>query len=750
MGYQIQSYSLNELKRVAIPGTVERTLFWVLPVGRWREADLTQLWRHFTGIDSQCKRYGLMLVKNMPGQQSPISSVNLDAVGAKLSDLLPSGARNIVGHDVSDNDNPGLFVLSGAYPQPGWGVLLDVAHRFNSHDLENIINETLDRMRQAGTADSLEPLDHAARCFRRWQDSQVEPGAPDLSLIEKKIGEYELLVKIIRYLRDYMSSGHYSEAYKAASDIQKISLIAGIDENGSMPKTMKGLQLLAHAKVIIDTPTDQIRQLILPSLDACLADKKIKEEAYRSLSSQGLKDALRACLFAKEMNLVGDDSDVTAWAVAALNSVPHDVREIETLISNATKHIDRLRSEISLAEGEYRYQKERRSKQRQDARVQYHASLEPALTLQSKLAPCFLIEFDRVCRDQGESTKSVAWDPARMIGWKILMAGHKYYPRDLLEPANKLAPELELGAALNENSDDAVDGGLFTDYIHYISSSKFGLAPRDVAEALLTNLTRPTERSQILEYYRGVQAQVEFGFSGTPSVNMILDELGWRNNHSNPEKPLVNFASEEDYTKGTEIGSQIRISLESLCKDIIDVVVSKLNYTQEMLWLAINDHIPNYTKSSRNWRDEVGSMTTGSAAILLEHLLPLAFPDKGDDIDLFNMTLWKLTKVLNLGSHHQENPIVRDAKEPPGLLVKEILACARRILGELPWHLNIDCVSGDQPKVVSGEAWSHAMSIPRQTRVLVCNGEVPAGKILFWNPSGRNPVVPDPVFITRP
>ncbi|MFN4806602.1 MAG: hypothetical protein ACK46A_14600 [Akkermansiaceae bacterium] len=55
-----------------------------------------------------------------------------------------------------------------------------------------------------------------------------------------------------------------------------------------------------------------------------------------------------------------------------------------------------------------------------------------------------------------------------------------------------------------------------------------------------------------------------------------------------------------------------------------------------------------------------------------------------------------------------------------------------------------------QPKVLSGEAWSHGSPTPRLLRVIVWTGASPGTNVTFWNKERRNPVVPDPVFITRP
>jgi hypothetical protein len=54
MGLRIENYSLNELHRIAVPGSVTPSLFWVSPVGKWRPRELDDIWRLFTKHPGQC------------------------------------------------------------------------------------------------------------------------------------------------------------------------------------------------------------------------------------------------------------------------------------------------------------------------------------------------------------------------------------------------------------------------------------------------------------------------------------------------------------------------------------------------------------------------------------------------------------------------------------------------------------------------------------------------------------------------
>src|SRR5258706_15741685 len=96
MGFRIQNYSLDELNRIAVPGTVAPSLFWALPVGAWSPRKLHEIWRWFTETKSECQDYGLLLVKETGQAQPEDSDVSLASVGAKIWDLMPTGAERFV------------------------------------------------------------------------------------------------------------------------------------------------------------------------------------------------------------------------------------------------------------------------------------------------------------------------------------------------------------------------------------------------------------------------------------------------------------------------------------------------------------------------------------------------------------------------------------------------------------------------------------------------------------------------------
>jgi hypothetical protein len=137
--------------------------------------------------------------------------------------------------------------------------------------------------------------------------------------------------------------------------------------------------------------------------------------------------------------------------------------------------------------------------------------------------------------------------------------------------------------------------------------------------------------------------------------------------------------------------------------------------------------------------------------MILPALGPLAFPTRANELDKFSAALHELSKTLNISSHHREGepPSSAALGEAPALIL-QLLGRAEALLGELPWHLDASFIYGEQPKVLSGEAWSHGSPTRRLLRVIVWTGKYPGAHVTLWNKTRGNPIVTDPVFIMRP
>lgn len=238
----------------------------------------------------------------------------------------------------------------------------------------------------------------------------------------------------------------------------------------------------------------------------------------------------------------------------------------------------------------------------------------------------------------------------------------------------------------------------------------------------------------------------------------LLNVFGWERSDDAREKPLagcLRIGGNGQLIVAENVrGNDLRIVLESFCKDLVDLVVALLGYNHTEVWSAIGERIPAYRPSSRrlrDWDEEVRRLTVAGGVMLFSALAPLAFPERADAITDFAACLQRLSRLLNEASHHREGkPDSSTTLNETPQLVRQLLEKAEKFLGELPWHLEASLVYGEQPKVLSGEAWSHGSAAPRLLRVIDWAGAAPGKELTIWSKTCRNPIVTDPVFVVRP
>jgi hypothetical protein len=327
--------------------------------------------------------------------------------------------------------------------------------------------------------------------------------------------------------------------------------------------------------------------------------------------------------------------------------------------------------------------------------------------------------------------------------------------RDLIEAAEKLSPVDQFASIAPGGLASGVDGSYFTDYVHHIAMSKPGMSPREVTRNLVASLLRLTEMEELIKSHE--EATIPLKADRARLADVLLCCFGWHETRVRNEQPLAGCIEKTvdgaPRLRDSLAGNDVRIRLESSCKDIVDLVVAQLGYSDVQVWEAIEERAPAYVPNSRqsDWSEEVAKMTVGSAIRVLEALGPLAFPGRQSEIQDFLSALRELPAVLNEASHHQEHEApTTDKNDLIALRIEALLQSAFKCVGELPWHLSLSFVYGEGPKVVSGEAWSHASPTPRFVKVIVWAGERIRHQLLLWNKSGRNPIVTDPLFIERP
>jgi hypothetical protein len=341
-----------------------------------------------------------------------------------------------------------------------------------------------------------------------------------------------------------------------------------------------------------------------------------------------------------------------------------------------------------------------------------------------------------------------------MVGWKIAVRQVPLVIGDLAIVAREFA-----GGALFEgvggHQSGAVDGSYFTDYVHHVALSQPVLSPREVTKDFVTRLLRPAEIRALLEM-QGESVREDAGVAQLSEH--LLSSFGWRERRGEDGKSLASCLAKGDggalRLASALSHNDIRIRLESFCKDVVDVIVAQLGYRKDTdLWKVIGETVPDYLPRSwrGDWSEEVAHLTVGSASKLIEALGSLAFSSQAASVARLVAGLNRLSSLLNRGSHDQEPESTgATAEGEPADLVREVLEAASGFLGELPWHLSVSFVYGEQPKVLSGEAWSHGSATPRFLRVIQWTGESVGRQALLWSRARTNPIITDPVFISRP
>jgi hypothetical protein len=756
MGSRIENYSLTELHRIAVPGQVAPSLFWALPVGHWRRGELDHAWQWFTGHPSECNDFGLLLVKELYRGEADIANVNLAAVGAKLSDLVPTGAERFASSSAYRGEAPRVLVLSGGYPQPGWGVLVE--WRPDVRQFEHLIRRTIAQLRDLGSTNRLIIFTEAAQSFHLWQGLRNAPARPNLSSLASEILAAEKIRSFVQEARTALQAGqHHVFGQKVNAAVQEVRRADWLNiPNSSLQPLLDEQRTLLTAASLSAVSEEALVTEIEPKLAALVAGTDPhRKTIFRNLPSDELRDALKALLYLRTSNALSENESFQVWAQRMLTEVPPTLEaDLTRLSAKIEAKLVTHRGVKAQREHEHDLAMRQWRHNSKKARESFHLTVGKAMELQWQLGPKFLVAFERFCQQDGLWVRSIPWDPARMVGWKIMASERvRLDSRDLQIVARELAPDTTGLIPMDGPPTANVDGSYFTDYVHHIAMSRPGSSPRVVTRDLVARLLRPHEMIELIQLHGG---QPPMAADVATLGDAVLHTFGWRQSEEVREKPLAGcIKTGRDNTVSLAenlSGNELRIVLESFCKDIVDVVVAQLGYIHADIWTAIEERIPEYRPSSmtKDWEEEVRLLTVGEAVMILAALGPLAFPMMANEIHEFCTVLRKLSDTLNRASHHREGEQPSGAALEAPTLILQLLSKAEAFVGELSWHLDVGFVYGDQPKVLSGEAWSHGSPTPRLLRVIVWSGKYPGARATLWNKTRQNPIVTDPVFIVRP
>ncbi|MBK9355556.1 MAG: hypothetical protein IPN09_16780 [Bacteroidetes bacterium] len=120
------------------------------------------------------------MVRNKSQSENTSCKTDLSNLSAKIEELLPGG--NETNYNIPKNSKKQLLILSGAYPQPGWGVLVEIDdfNKFNYIIEEAILKTYSDK--------ELTTYRECTNLYYEWRkmaDSKRIP--PNFDIINKSI-----------------------------------------------------------------------------------------------------------------------------------------------------------------------------------------------------------------------------------------------------------------------------------------------------------------------------------------------------------------------------------------------------------------------------------------------------------------------------------------------------------------------------------------------------------------------------------
>ena len=743
MGYKIETYSLAELNRISIPGKVVPALFWVIPVGQWDYSELEKLWHHFTRRESRCNQLGLMLVKNTDRWDTHADSSQLSDLSdltGRLSDLLPSGISTIYEDEYlfSIEKKNQILILSGSYPQPGWGVLISLKKH---DDIERLIENAIDPK-------VCSVFIHASNSFKVWNAlKRNKPVKGDVEVLIKKkkycVEIYNVLESLLKELSSEHSNSFYFEILKKITKdgtfkeiSQEIEYLIGFADD----KFILSLLLLKASKFINENELNS-------TLIRFISKHNSKtNNLFKSETNDQIKKAASILLKLNE-----EDRPKELFVLWAQKIYKNKIKHINNTVQDLKTKFQSLIGEFELKfehfESSYNLELIEWQGEVEGKRLIFHKALQEVLKSHLEHGPSFLLNLEKQTLLNAIPSKSVSWDPPRMIGWKILIEGIQIANFDVTTYLKEMIPEFSKQVNnVSIDEDILINGSLFTDYVHYISKSDINLSSRNATKILLEKLLRSGEIKTILRNY---QQGETLDHTHAQMVEKLLVEFGWPAEKFSVKNKLADCIIENEGIVSINkslTGNDIRIICENYCKDLADTLSSIIGYTANELSDLVITKYPEYKSQNRGWNNDIINLTLGSANFILSALLNEALPDKKDASINFIQSLNGLRNKFNDLSH--DPPIGDTSHLLEGIVA--LLKYTNELIVEMPWHFYPVQRNGHQPIVLTGDAWSHSYKQNRQLSIILWFSDNNAESMLVWNPSKINPVMPDAKLITRP
>jgi hypothetical protein len=766
MGYRIDSYTRDELKKIALPGKAVSTLFWVLPIGKWGASELDKWWFHFTQCNGLCQELGLLLAKNEKeklqqghGQTANLQKTLSEVDGGSLLDLIPEAKAHH--SDFSSNKSSSdrsLLILSGSWPQPGWGVLMNMDRRSaDPHELEELLNEVIGIFCDA---EKLQFIKDGAKAYHeREKICSCEPtkpkSPPELDTLRQSLLNIGLLI-------DKSLSGNKAEIDSASTQLK--SALDRCVQDSSLIEENFWADLNGYADIIKVLPTEIKRDFE--------AIKKLWNDFLEIEESE--RDAYHARIDKRQSSLVKNLRFLhRSWPDLRIDHLPEflegkfrsELRQriengLETVRANLQSRFDTMLGAHELATQQYEKRKSDWQKRLRDTEQSYRKILAAANASQWELGPRFLLQLENIAsRSKVYNARSIAWDPARMIGWKLHISIPGHRASHLLRAAKSVMAETSKDIEISQVSNLEFNGSVFADYAHYVSISAVRMNPWEATCGLIRKLLSPRDFDAILETEGNLNDLLLPAPTDKQHAEILLGKWGWKKRSEQVSRPILRCLKNDDAGELTLAHSpnETRIAFESFLKDLLRISLATLGWNESDIDLQLSIHCPEFGRKKdkkgcliNTWPEEVNTITAGAANVLLGYLLKLAFTENNcnNAISTINGHSSKVTNLLNAHSHDTPAPpLSHEESRKCGKWIKEIVECTTELVGELPWHLRPAQTYGSDPLIVTGHAWSHSHEEERLIRVMVWAGNQSSNDMLVWNKTLTNPVMTDAILI---
>jgi len=757
MGLNIEAYTLAELNKLTSPSSVIPALFWVIPLGSWESNDLKKIWDIFTENNypnkfhgrSHCKSLGLLLVKDNFMRDTPCEA-NLSDLTGKLEELLPEGINSIYNENEFKNDNlksNKFLVLSGCYPQPGWGLFV------TANNYENFINDLEDFL-ENHFGEIMNLFKEAQLNYFNWSNYSTKiPIRENTIVLDKIIETIEKIIPLLNLLQEEIKNKTYNLFHFEVlnklfieSNYQDINNFFIPFNNIFNEKFIFSILIL---KLINNNgiSKDEVNNLIHSFLYEFDKNKNnlFKTETIKTSSTKRVIGSF--ILKNKDKLSINEDpvSFYENYYLSNITSISESYNKfieefssyygkIKYLIVNSNKQFeDNLK--IWIAEKEYH-------------RINFQEALASVLEFQSKNSYRFLFNLENHLLEKSKAkylVKSITWDPPRMVGWKLLATGIEIENFDVTEYIKEKIPEF-CEHINNMTSNESIDGNSFTDYIHYYSINKSNLNPRLACKEILSKILRPSEIRNILNKLRG-------NYNPDEGIESILTNFGWPliEQKNIPLSNCIEINKGKPTLISMYSGNQIRIILENFCKDLIDVLISKLGFDIEQIYSFIKYETENKLmydnlKRNRSWDNFLNQLQLKQAFELISLLLKKVFPSNNHKLLLENLE--KIRIETNHTSHDNPNAKINQSQLAEAIFT--VLNQTHDLISEMPWHFNPLQKNGILPVVFTGLAWSHSYPNEKQISIILWNANNSTKEMLIWNPDKKNPVMPNAKRILRP